>query len=43
LKKRHVTKLLLWQEYREAQPDGYAYSQFCELYARWARPLQVAA
>ena len=39
LKKRHVTKLLLWQEYREAQPDGYAYSQFCELYARWARPL----
>lgn len=39
LKKRHVTKLLLWQEYREAQPDGYSYSQFCEIYQRWARPL----
>lgn len=39
LKRRHVTKLLLWQEYREAQPDGYSYSQFCEIYQRWSRPL----
>lgn len=39
LKRRHVTKLLLWQEYREAQPDGYSYSQFCDIYQRWARPL----
>jgi transposase len=39
LKRRHVTKLLLWQEYREAQPEGYGYSQFCDLYQRWARPL----
>jgi transposase len=23
-------------EYREHQPTGYQYSQFCELYARWA-------
>lgn len=39
LKRRHVTKLLLWQEYREAQPNGYSYSQFCDIYQRWARPL----
>lgn len=25
-----VTKMLLWQEYRESFIDGYGYSQFCE-------------
>jgi transposase len=35
LKKRHVTLRLLWIEYREAYPDGYGYSQFCELYGQW--------
>jgi transposase len=39
LQKRHVTKMLVWQEYKEAQPDGYQYSQFCDLYLRWSRPL----
>lgn len=29
LKKRHVTRYLLWQEYRRDYPDGYRYSQFC--------------
>ena len=29
LKKRHVTRYLLWQEYRRDYPDGYSYSQFC--------------
>lgn len=33
--KRFVTLQLLWQEYREANPDGYGYSRFCELYQRW--------
>jgi transposase len=32
---RHVTLHLLWQEYREAHPEGYRYSRFCELYNRW--------
>ena len=27
--------LLLWQEYRAEQPDGYGYSRFCDLYAAW--------
>src|SRR2546428_2889023 len=38
---KHVTLQLLWQEYKEAQPDGYQYSRYCELYNRWARKLDV--
>jgi transposase len=41
LRRKHVTKQLLWHEYREAHPDGYEYSRFCELYARWAAHLSV--
>lgn len=29
-----VTRFLLWEEYRQARPDGYGYSQFCELLGR---------
>ena len=25
-----VTKFLLWQEYRQASPEGYSYSRFCD-------------
>lgn len=35
LKRKGVTKLLLWQEYLEAVPGGYQYSRFCERYRRW--------
>jgi transposase len=38
---RHVTLHLLWQEYREANPDRYRYSRFCELYNRWLRRQDV--
>jgi transposase len=31
----HLTLQLIWSEYRKQQPDGYGYSQFCELYQRW--------
>jgi hypothetical protein len=24
--------MLLWQEYKECDPEGYQYSQFCALY-----------
>ncbi len=37
----HLTLLLLWQEYRQAHPDGYGYSRFCELYQRWRRQQDV--
>ena len=40
LKKAGVTLALLWQEYRAAHPDGYAYSQFCERYRQWRRALK---
>ena len=36
LRRKSVTKQLLWMEYREQQPSGYQYSQFCDLYSRWA-------
>ena len=38
---RHVTLQLLWQEYKQVQPDGYQYSQFCERYRRWAAKLDL--
>ena len=34
LKRTGVTRLLLWEEYRKGAPDGYEYSQFCELLSR---------
>jgi transposase len=40
LSRKGVTLLLLWQEYRRAQPEGYGYSRFCELYQRWADTLE---
>ena len=40
LKKPGVTLALLWPEYRAQHPTGYAYSQFCERYRRWARALK---
>jgi transposase len=39
LGRKSVTLMLLWQEYRQAQPTGYRYSRFCELYRRWAGTL----
>ena len=35
LKRRGVTRMLLWQEYKAAQPDGWQYSEFCEQYRCW--------
>jgi transposase len=36
LRRKGVTLILLWQEYKEQYPDGYQYSQFCYLYRQWA-------
>jgi transposase len=41
LRKKHVTKRLLWEEYKEAQPEGLQYSQFCDKYARWAATVSI--
>jgi transposase len=40
LKRAGVTLQLLWEEYRGVYPDGYAYSQYCEIYRRWAKALK---
>src|SRR4051794_41652029 len=32
LRRLGVTLMLPWEEYRAAEPDGYAYSRWCELY-----------
>jgi len=34
-RKFNLTLTQLWMEYKEAHPDGYQYSQFCEHYRRW--------
>ena len=36
---KNLTLMLLWQEYKETEPSGYQYSQFCELYRQWRKKL----
>ena len=38
---RDLTLQLVWQEQREADPDGYGYSRFCDLYRRWLKKLDL--
>jgi transposase len=40
LRRKGVTLQLLWQEYRQANPEGFQYSRFCELYRQWANALE---
>jgi transposase len=35
LRRPSMTLMLLWEEYRQANPDGYQYSRWCELYRAW--------
>ena len=35
LRRPGVTLLLLWEEHRAANPDGYGYSRYCELFRAW--------
>ena len=37
LRKKGMTLRLLWREYRDQHPQGLGYSQFCNLYRRYAR------
>ena len=41
LKRPHVTRQLLWQEYKEENPDGYQYSWFSEMYNQWRKKLNI--
>jgi Helix-turn-helix domain len=38
LKRPGVTMTILWEEYREAHPEGYGYSRFCDLLRGYAVP-----
>lgn len=37
LRRKGVTLLLLWREYKEAYPDSFAYTQFCVRYSAYAK------
>jgi transposase len=39
LRRPGVTLQLLWDEHRGANPNGYGYSQYCELFRAWERRL----
>ncbi len=39
LRRKGVT---LWEEYKQAHPDGYQRSQFCQLYRNWAKTVDVS-
>jgi transposase len=43
LKKKYVTRQLLWQEYREMYPDThYGYTRFCNLYRDYQKRLNIS-
>lgn len=41
MKRKHVTLLILWDEYIVSNPEGYSYSRFCELYRSFEKTLTV--
>lgn len=41
MRRPHVTLYLLWMEYREANPNGYCYTQFCHYYKESKKRLDV--
>lgn len=42
LRRKGVTLLLLWVEYKAAHPDGLQYSRFCERYRQWTKTLNLS-
>jgi transposase len=42
LRRPSVTLQLLWNEYKQLYPEGYQYSQFCELYRQWSGKLTIS-
>ncbi len=38
---KHLTLQLVWEEYKQADPEGYSYSRFCDLYREWLRQRDV--
>lgn len=43
LKKKYITKQLLWEEYQKTYPDNhYGYTHFCNLYKAWQKRVNVS-
>jgi transposase len=40
-KRKGVTLLLLWEEYKAVHPDGIQYSQFCDRFRAWTGKLNL--
>lgn len=40
LRRKGVTLMLLWHEYKASNPSGYQYTQFCTLYRKWSKELK---
>src|SRR6202140_2645771 len=38
-KRPGVSLMVLWEEYRQSEPDGYGYSRFCDLFREFERRL----
>lgn len=36
----HMTRALLWEEYKRAEPKGYGYSTFCERFEKWLKSVE---
>lgn len=41
LSRKGVTLQLVWEEYKQAHPDGYQYTQFCVRYRAWRETLDL--
>ena len=42
LKKKGVTRQLLWEEYFEQHPESLSYSQFCHHYRSWLKSQRIS-
>lgn len=42
LKRKGVTLSLLWEEYKREHPDGYQYTQFCDIYREWLKLVDLS-
>ena len=41
LKRKSMTLMVLWDEYKELYPAGISYSRFCHIYRKWKKQLDV--
>jgi transposase/Trp operon repressor len=42
LQRPYMTRQLLWEEYRQKQPQGYSYSQFCDILQRYKKRTETS-